>query len=65
MNYRSLLVCLDVDKQCATRVELAIRLARQHDCHLVAWRPRAACTCRSVPRSRHPMPSWRHSCGVP
>jgi nucleotide-binding universal stress UspA family protein len=35
MNYRSLLVHLDSDKQSAGRVDLAIRLAREHDCHLV------------------------------
>ncbi|MGY4829125.1 universal stress protein [Sphaerotilaceae bacterium SBD11-9] len=35
MNYRSLLVHLDSDKHCPARIDLAIRLARQHDCHLV------------------------------
>ncbi|HET7865830.1 MAG TPA: universal stress protein, partial [Burkholderiaceae bacterium] len=35
MNYRSLLVHLDSDKHCAARIDLAIRLAWQHDCHLV------------------------------
>lgn len=35
MNYRSLLVHLDGDAHCAARVDLAIRLARQHESHLV------------------------------
>lgn len=40
MNYRSLLVHLDGDKHCAARIDLAIRLARQHGSHLVG----VACT---------------------
>lgn len=35
MTYRSLLVQLDGDKHCAARTAFAIRLAKQHDCHLV------------------------------
>ena len=39
MNYRSLLVYLDERDRCAARVDLAIRLARQFDAHLVGLAP--------------------------
>jgi nucleotide-binding universal stress UspA family protein len=39
MTYRSLLVLLDQEPLCAARTELAVRLARQHDCHLVGVAP--------------------------
>ncbi len=39
MTYRSLLVLLDQDKLCAARTQVAIGLARQHDCHLVGVAP--------------------------
>ena len=39
MNYRSLLVCLDERETRAARVDLAIRLARQFDAHLVGLAP--------------------------
>jgi nucleotide-binding universal stress UspA family protein len=39
MTYRSLLVHLDQDPQCAARSEAAIRLARSLDCHLVGLAP--------------------------
>ena len=39
MTYRSLLVHLDQDAQCAQRVQLAITLARRLDCHLVGLAP--------------------------
>ena len=35
MNYRSLLVLLDNSASCAARTQLAMRLAREQDCHLV------------------------------
>ena len=39
MSYRSLLVFLDQDPLCAPRTQVAIRLARDHDCHLVGVAP--------------------------
>jgi nucleotide-binding universal stress UspA family protein len=36
MSYKTILVHIDTGSHCATRVEVAIRLARQHDAHLVA-----------------------------
>ena len=39
MTYRSLLVFLDQDPGCAARTQVAIRLARDHDCHLVGVAP--------------------------
>lgn len=36
MSYKTILVHVDSGKHCAMRVEAAIRLARQHDSHLVA-----------------------------
>jgi nucleotide-binding universal stress UspA family protein len=36
MSYKTILVHIDPGKRCATRVEVAIRLAQQHDAHLVA-----------------------------
>jgi nucleotide-binding universal stress UspA family protein len=39
MTYRSLLVLLDQDPLCAARTQVAIGLARQHDCHLVGVAP--------------------------
>src|SRR3954447_4910020 len=39
MTYRSLLVLLDADPLCTPRVQLATRLARQLDCHLVGVAP--------------------------
>ena len=36
MSYKTILVHIDPGKRCATRVEVAIRLAIQHDAHLVA-----------------------------
>ncbi len=39
MSYRSLLVFLDQDPLCAARTQVAIRLARDHDCHLVGVAP--------------------------
>jgi hypothetical protein len=39
MTYRSLLVLLDADPLCAARTQLAIRLARENDCHLVGVAP--------------------------
>jgi len=39
MNYRSLLVLLDHDPACVTRLQVAMRLARERDCHLVGLAP--------------------------
>ena len=39
MSYRSLLVFLDQDPLCAARTQVAIRLAQDHDCHLVGVAP--------------------------
>lgn len=36
MSYKTILVHIDSSKRCAVRVEVAMRLARQHDAHLVA-----------------------------
>jgi len=36
MGYKTILVHIDPGKRCAARVEVAIRLAQQHDAHLVA-----------------------------
>jgi nucleotide-binding universal stress UspA family protein len=36
MSYKTILVHIDSGKRCPVRVELAIRLAQQHDAHLVA-----------------------------
>lgn len=36
MGYKTILVHIDTGKRCAARVEAAIRLAQQHDSHLVA-----------------------------
>ncbi|MBE0622113.1 MAG: universal stress protein [Burkholderiales bacterium] len=36
MNYKTILVHIDSGKRCPVRVEVAIRLAQQHDAHLVA-----------------------------
>ena len=39
MTYRSLLVHLDASPQCSARVDVAIRLAKSLDCHLVGLAP--------------------------
>ena len=39
MTYRSLLVHLDQDPLCAERTQVAIRLARELDCHLAGVAP--------------------------
>ncbi len=39
MTYRSLLVLLDNEPLCAARTEVAVRLAKQLDCHLVGVAP--------------------------
>lgn len=36
MSYKTVLVHIDPGKRCSVRVDVAIRLARQHDAHLVA-----------------------------
>lgn len=36
MGYKTILVHIDPSKRCAVRVEVSIRLAQQHDAHLVA-----------------------------
>lgn len=36
MGYKTILVHIDAGKRCAVRVDTAIRLAREHDAHLVA-----------------------------
>lgn len=36
MSYKTILVHIDPGQRCATRVEVAIRLAQQHEAHLVA-----------------------------
>lgn len=36
MSYKTILVHIGTDKRCALRVEVAFRLAKQHDAHLVA-----------------------------
>ena len=36
MSYKTILVQVDLGRRCAARVQVAIRLARQHDAHLVA-----------------------------
>jgi nucleotide-binding universal stress UspA family protein len=36
MSYKTILVHIDPGKRCATRVEVAIRLAQKHNAHLVA-----------------------------
>lgn len=49
MTYHSFLVHLDSDAHCAGRIECAIRLARQHDCHLVGVAPTGAAYMPMVP----------------
>lgn len=39
MSYRSLLVHLDLDATCPDRVQVAVRLARDMECHLVGLAP--------------------------
>ena len=39
MTYRSLLVLLDADPLCAARTQVAMRLAKELDCHLVGVAP--------------------------
>jgi nucleotide-binding universal stress UspA family protein len=39
MSYKTILVHIDSGKRCAVRVEVAMRLALQHDAHLVALHP--------------------------
>ena len=39
MTYRSLLVLLDQDPLCAARTQVAMRLAKDLDCHLVGVAP--------------------------
>ena len=39
MTYRSLTVLLDDDPSCPARTELAIRIAKGFDCHLVGLAP--------------------------
>ena len=39
MTYRSLLVVLDNSVECTARTQVALRLAREHDCHLVGLAP--------------------------
>lgn len=39
MTYRSLLVFLDRDPLCAARTQVAMRLAKDLDCHLVGLAP--------------------------
>jgi nucleotide-binding universal stress UspA family protein len=41
MSYKTILIHIDPGKRCATRVEVAIRLALQYDAHLVALYSRA------------------------
>ena len=36
MSYKTILVHVDAGKRCPVRIDLAIRLARQYDAHLVA-----------------------------
>ena len=36
MSYKTILVHIDSDKRCPVRVDVALRLARQHDAHLIA-----------------------------
>lgn len=36
MSYKTILVHIDPGKRCSARVDLAVRLAQQHDAHLVA-----------------------------
>jgi nucleotide-binding universal stress UspA family protein len=36
MSYKTILVHIDLGKRCSARVDVAIRLAQQHDAHLVA-----------------------------
>ncbi|MBE0613123.1 MAG: universal stress protein [Burkholderiales bacterium] len=36
MSYKTILVHIDSGKRCAVRIDVALRLARQHDAHLVA-----------------------------
>jgi len=39
MSYRSLLVHLDLDATCPDRIQVAVRLARDMECHLVGMAP--------------------------
>ena len=39
MTYRSVLVLLDNSATCAARTHVAMRLARERDCHLVGLAP--------------------------
>lgn len=39
MTYRSLLVLVDHDRNCAGRTQIAIRFAQNLDCHLVGLAP--------------------------
>jgi hypothetical protein len=69
MHYRSLLVLLDNSPGCAARTQLAIRLARDRDCHLVGLAPTGLI---DVPSGSHGatsltnyaalMPRWRGMC---
>ena len=49
MSYRSLLVFLDQDPLCAARTRVAIRLARDHDCHLVGVAPTGVVNVLATP----------------
>jgi nucleotide-binding universal stress UspA family protein len=49
MQFHSFLVHLDSDAHCAERIEFAIRLAREHDCHLVGAAPTGAAYMPTVP----------------
>lgn len=48
MTYRSVLVLLDHSVQCTARTQVALRLAREHDCHLVGLAPTGLI---AIPRS--------------
>ena len=51
MTYRSLLVLLDQDPLCAARTEVAIRLARNLDCHLVGVAPTGLVEMPTMPEA--------------
>lgn len=63
MNYRSLLVLLDHEGACAARSKLAMRLARERDCHLVGLAPTGlidlpAATQAAAPLAEYATLAW-------
>ena len=55
MTYRSLLVFLDQDPLCAARTQVAMRLARDLDCHLVGMAPTGFIDLPASPQAAVPL----------